>query len=119
MGKLVRQILSKVTRHKLRHTPTGFRFAISDQIGSLDAARWDRATEGSSLFIGRPYLGALESAAPDNLSPRYALICRGDEPVAAVAAQVVGAEGKRWMKEGSVGIAKKVAAGLRARLLVC
>lgn len=119
MTKIVRQLMDKLSNHKTRHQPTGYRFAISDQIASLDPARWDRATAGSSLFLGRDYLGALESAAPDNLSPRYALICRGDEPVAAVAAQVVEAVGKRWMKEGETGLAKKLAAGLKARLLVC
>lgn len=119
MAKLVRKLLEKVTHHKLRRQPTGFHFAIADQIGSLHPARWDRATGGASLFLGREYLQALESAAPANLSPRYALICRGDEPVAAVAAQVVEVQGRRAVKEGDPGLAKKMVAGLQARMLVC
>src|SRR4029078_3049423 len=48
-----------------------------------------------------------------------AAVLRGPDPGAAVAAQVVGSEGKDWMKAGAAGLAKKAAAGLKARLLIC
>jgi hypothetical protein len=119
MAKIVRKILEKVSNHRLRHRPTGFGFALADQISFLDGTRWDRAAAGASIFLGRDYLGALEASRPENLAPRYALISRGSEPVAAVVAQVVGAEGRQWMKGEPRGLAKKVVAGLKARLLVC
>jgi hypothetical protein len=119
MPRLIRKLIEKVTNHKLRHQPSGYGFAVSDRIDSLDPGRWDRVTGASSLFLSRDYLRALESACPANLSPRYALIVRGSEPVAAVSAQVVGAEGKDWMKTGPTGLTKKAAAGLKARLLIC
>ena len=119
MPRIVKKILEKVSNHRLRHQSTGFGFALADQIAFLDAARWDQAAGGASIFLGRDYLGALEKAAPENLSPRYALISRGSKPVAAVVAQVLRAEGKQWLKEEPRGLAKKVVAGLKARVLIC
>jgi predicted N-acyltransferase len=119
MPRIVKKILEKVSNHRLRHRSTGFGFALADQIAFLDGARWDQAVGGASLFLGRDYLGALEATAPENLSPRYALISRGAEPVAAVVAQVLRAEGRRWLKDEPKGLAKKVVSGLKARMLVC
>jgi predicted N-acyltransferase len=119
MPRLVKKLLEKVAHHKLRHQPSGYGFAVSDRIDALDPGRWDRVTGASSIFLGRDYLRALENACPENLSPRYALIVRGSEPVAAVVAQVIGAEGKQWIKPGGKGLAKKVAEGLKVRLLIC
>jgi hypothetical protein len=75
--------------HEERHRPTGFGFALADKVDYLDADRWDTLTKSDSLFFSRRYLRVLEDAAPDNLQQRYALIFRGREPVAAVAAQLV------------------------------
>lgn len=119
MPRLIKKLLEKAAHHKMRHQPSGFGFAVSDRIDSLDPARWDRVADASSLFLGRDYLRALENACPENLSPRYALVVRGSDPVAVVVAQVVGAEGKRWVKTDDAGLARKLAAGLKARLLIC
>ena len=75
--------------HEERHRPTGFGFALADNVDYLDADRWDALTKPDSLFFSRRYLRVLEDAAPENLQQRYALIFRGREPVAAVAAQLV------------------------------
>ena len=75
--------------HKLRHRPSGFGFAFADRIDYLDPAHWDSLANGASVFIQRPYLRTIETHGPANLVGRYALIFRGDRPVAAVAAQVV------------------------------
>ena len=115
----MKRVMETISNHALRHRSTGFGFALSDQIAFLDPERWDRVTGDAPLFLGRDYLGALEASRPENLSPRYALISRGAKPVAAVVAQVVNGEGRRWMKEGTGGPAKKVAARLKVRLLVC
>lgn len=119
MPRIVKRILEKAEHHRLRHRPTGFGFALSDQIACLDPGRWDQVAGTASLFMGRDYLGALEASLPDNLSPRYALISRGSRPVAAVAAQIVDAQGRQWIKADPLCLVKKAAASLKARLLVC
>src|SRR5262245_42206225 len=75
--------------HKERSRPSGFGFAFADRIGYLDGATWDRVTHGSTVYLSRGVLGAIEAHGPENLSPRYAMIFRGDDPVAAMAAQLV------------------------------
>jgi predicted N-acyltransferase len=105
--------------HQERHRPTGFGFALSDSVDYLDAARWDALTRPASLFLSRPYLRVLEEAGPDNLRQRYALIFRGREAVAAVAAQSVLVSAARVRKSSKH---KRVAAPLERleeRLLVC
>ncbi|MCC7011785.1 MAG: GNAT family N-acetyltransferase [Planctomycetes bacterium] len=89
------QLARLAREHRLRHTATGMRFALADRIELLDAARWDAIAAGTSVFLGRKYLRALESALPDNLAPRYALIESDGGPVAAVAAQIVHVHGER------------------------
>lgn len=86
-------------RHAERRRPSGFAFAIADRIGLLNPDAWDAITRGQQFFMQRPILAAMEANSPDNLSPRYALVCRGDKPVAAVAAQLVDISGRRlWQK---------------------
>lgn len=108
--------------HRERHRPTGFGFALADSVAYLDAARWDAASEGSSLFLSRRYLSVVEEVGPANLHPRYALVFRGSEAVACVAAQsaVISAARVRKRKEGARP--SKVAAPLERleeRVLVC
>lgn len=86
-------------RHEERHRPTGFGFALADRIDYLDAAHWDAVASHGSVLMSRPVLRAIETAGPDNLSGRYALIFRGARPVAAVAAQVVSVSGARVKKK--------------------
>jgi hypothetical protein len=76
-------------RHGERHRPSGFGFALADSVDYLDAARWDALTAHDSLFLSRRYLRVLEEAGPKNVRQGYALIFRGREAVAAVAAQAV------------------------------
>lgn len=93
----LRRVASKISeareRHHARHRPSGFRFAIADRVGFLNAADWDAVTGGRRFFLRRPVLNAIERNCPDNLSPRYALIYLEDVPVAAVAAQMVDISG--------------------------
>ena len=105
--------------HRARHRPTGYGFALADCVDYLDAARWDAVAAPRSLFLTRPYLRVLEEAGPENLSQRYAMVFRGREAVAAVAAQCVSVTAARVRKEPQHG---KLAAPLervRERLLVC
>ncbi len=89
LKRLVKAAREARERHKDRHRPSGFGFAIADRIAYVDAAVWDRLTARASIFLRRPYLGALEAAGPENMRGRYAVIFDGSAPVAAVAAQIV------------------------------
>jgi hypothetical protein len=97
-GSLRARLAAARERHRERHRPSGFGFALADSIDYLDASTWDAVSAGQSLFLQRRYLGALERACPDNLAPRYALIFRGRQPVAAVVMQLVTVAGTRLMK---------------------
>jgi hypothetical protein len=89
-------IAGALDARRKRRRPTGCGFALSDRIGCVEPANRDRAASGSSIFLGRPYLRALEAGAPPNPRSRYALVFRDDVPVAAVAAQDVSVDGSRW-----------------------
>ena len=97
-GRLRARLAAAREHHRERHRPTGFGFALADSIDFLDGDTWDALVAGHSLFLQRRYLGALEQACPDNLAPRYALIFRGRQPVAAVVMQIVTVTGTRFMK---------------------
>jgi hypothetical protein len=97
-GRLRARFAAARERHRERHRPTGFGFALADSIDYLDGATWDTLAAGHSLFLQRRYLSALEQARPDNLEPRYALIFRARQPVAAVVMQIVTVTGTRFMK---------------------
>src|SRR5215813_3153664 len=106
--------------HEERHRPTGFGFALADNVDYLDADRWDTLTKRDSLFFSRRYLRVLEDAAPDNLQQRYALIFRGREPVAAVAAQLVTISLARMGKARKYHRAvERPLESLDERMLVC
>ena len=89
LSTLVNKAKNLRERHQERHRPTGYGFALADSVEYLETARWDRATQHDSVFFSRRYLHVLENAGPENLRQRYALIFRGRDPVAAVAAQLV------------------------------
>ncbi|HKP37914.1 MAG TPA: GNAT family N-acetyltransferase [Pyrinomonadaceae bacterium] len=89
LQKLVSKARDLREAHDERHRPTGFGFALADSVDYLDKARWDAVTGSNSIFFSRRYLRVLEDAGPENLQQRYALVFRGREPVAAVAAHLV------------------------------
>jgi hypothetical protein len=82
-------------RHKERHRPSGFDLALADRVDFFDRLRWDEVTAGSTLFLRRDVLGVIERHGPKNVTPRYAMIFRGDKPVAALVAQIVSVSGDR------------------------
>ena len=88
--------------------------ALAERVGEVDAAAWDRLTANSGFFMSRPYLRTVEATRPENLANRYALVYRGREEVAAVAAQRLTVEPRR-VKD----LLSRSPAVLRARLLVC
>jgi hypothetical protein len=120
-------------RHRDRHRPTGFGFALADRVSYLPDRHWDLVTSESSLFLRRNVLQVIEEHGPANIRPRYAMIFRGDEPVAAIAAQIVtitgdrlnsGAREKEKKRPGAMlrrmlaPAARAAQAGLRERMLV-
>src|SRR5687767_12204986 len=109
LKKLVNKARDLRESHKERHRATGFGFALSDSVEYLDPQRWDELTKNNSLFLSRRYLRVLEEAAPENLRQRYALIFRGRQAVAVVAAQRITVSVSRMRKTSKH---KKVAAQL-------
>lgn len=92
-GRNLKSLLSRLTdahaRHRERHKPTGFNFALSDRIDYLEPGHWDAVTKDQSFFLQRPYLRLLEQHTPDNLQQRYAMVFDNHQPVAAVVAQIL------------------------------
>ncbi|HEX4946206.1 MAG TPA: GNAT family N-acetyltransferase [Blastocatellia bacterium] len=117
--KLVHKAKAIHERHRERHRPSGFGFALADSIHYLDAAHWDVATQASSVYLSRSYLRVLESAGPENLRQRYALIFQGRELVAAVAAQVVTINAAKLPKSKAAQTVTKPLERLEERMLVC
>ena len=87
LDKLVNKARRLRDYHQERHRPSGFGFALADRVDYLDPVRWDALTAQSSMFLSRRYLRVLAEAGPENLHQRYAMIFRGGEQVAAMAAQ--------------------------------
>jgi hypothetical protein len=104
--------------HQLRHRPTGFGFALADSIDYLDN-RWDELTAGDSIFLSRRYLRILETAGPENLHQRYALVFRGRNPVAAVAAQSISVSIARARKVSHHQKVARTLERLEEKMLVC
>ena len=133
--RAIRRLKAKIrearANHAVRHRPTGYRFAVADDIRFLNAADWDAAARNGGFFLTRKYLEVLAGHAPENVSPRCALIYDGEIPVAAIAAQVVELAGKRMVRPSTPAkaksllkgaltpIAKKAATMIRERVLVC
>ena len=103
-------------RHRARHAPTGFGFVFADRIDFLDPVRWDAVTLGGSFFLRREVLRVVEQHGPANIVPRYAMIFRGDRPVAVLAMQVVTVTGEHLRRDAVIARAAPKA-GLIRRML--
>ena len=90
--KVVESVRGARARHMARHEPTHAEFAVADRVEFLDPAAWDEVTRDAGVFLGRPYLRALQQAGPTNIRSRFALVYRGGRPVAALSAQIVHLE---------------------------
>jgi hypothetical protein len=118
LDKLVNKARRLRDDHKERHRPSGFGFALADRVDYLDPLRWDALTASSSMFLSRRYLRVLEEAGPENLHQRYAMVFRGNEPVAAVAAQSVSVALSRVSKSSKSKVSAPLER-LEEQLLVC
>ena len=118
LNKIAVKVRALREAHRERHRPTGLGFALSDSIDYLDSSRWDSLTAGASIYLSRPYLRVLEEAGPENLCQRYALIFRGREAVAAVAAQSAVVSAARVKKTSNRRIVAPLER-IEERVLVC
>ncbi|MBI3820148.1 MAG: GNAT family N-acetyltransferase [Planctomycetes bacterium] len=83
------------TRRRARKIRSGFNFAISDSLAALSGEAWDGVTRDGDVWMRREYLSVLENHPPENIKLVFALVMRGREPVAAVAAQIAIITGER------------------------
>lgn len=119
LKKLVTKARDLRARHEERHRPSGFGFALADSVDYLDGERWDNLTADNSMFLSRRYLRVLEEAGPENLRQRYALIFRGREAVAAVAAQRVTLSAAETRKTSKHKTLSAPLEHLEENMLVC
>jgi predicted N-acyltransferase len=105
MSKRLRTLVTKAKTlresHNLRHRPSGYGFALADSVNYLDTSHWDQVIQHDSMFFSRRYLQVLETAGPENLRQRYALIFHGNRPVAAIAAQLITVSLERLRKSSN------------------
>jgi hypothetical protein len=73
-------------------------------------------TAKTSIFLRRDVLRVIEEHGPENIQPRYAVIFRGEKPVAVLAAQIVRVRGEHLKPTGQSS-KSKVSAGLFRRVL--
>jgi len=99
--------------------PTSLQIALADRIGQLDPASWDAASAGQSFFFSRRYLEMLQAVAPENVEPRFALVCRGDEPLAGVCAQVIRVSLEQVASPRTKAVLKGLEDRVTQRVLVC
>ncbi len=117
--KLVNKARDLRASHHERHRSTGFGFALADSVDYLDTGRWDQLAANNSLFLSRRYLQVLEEVGPENLRQRYALIFRGREAVAAVAAQRITISVARLRKTPKHKTVAAPLERLEEQMLVC
>ncbi|MBI3414672.1 MAG: GNAT family N-acetyltransferase [Verrucomicrobia bacterium] len=103
-------------RHEERHRPTGLGFAFADRVDYLDRETWDSVTSEGNLFLRRDVLRVLEQHGPENITPRYAMVFRGDKPAAILAAQIVSVTGEQLRREENVASGKDSSSLLRRAL---
>lgn len=137
MKRVLGRIQESHANHRERRRKSGFEFALADRVRLLSPDGWDAVIAGSSVFLRREVLEAIESSGPRAISPRYALIAEQGRPVAAVAAQMISlggdrlvgeraraasSDGKKSLKakaqEALKGLGRKGATSLKARVLV-
>jgi hypothetical protein len=88
-------IISRYRDQRALRRPSELEFVIADGIDYLNPAHWDAVCAHAGFFFERTYLRVLETAGPENLTPRYALIYRDGVPQAAVLMQLVRVEAAR------------------------
>jgi hypothetical protein len=117
--RAVAKVRQKLERRAKRAAPSGLHCALADRVGFLNPAHWDALTRDGSFFMTRAYRELLELHAPAGMCHRYALVYRGDQPIVALAAQVVEISGNQLANLPDSKLRKKALGQFRARILVC
>jgi hypothetical protein len=95
--------------------------ALADRFSQLNESAWRAVTSAGSFFHSAEYQRAFERFRPPNIEPRFALISRGDEPLAAVCMQIAHMDlsqvggGTRRKKLGLDRLSRRVG----QRVLIC
>lgn len=119
--KLSRGISLNLEERRRLRSPSPLQIAIADRFSQLSEPAWQAATAGGSFFHSAAYQRAFERFRPANIEPRFALISRGDQPLAAVCLQIVHMDlsqvggGTRRKKLGLHKLSTRVG----QRVLVC
>ncbi len=117
-------------RHQQRHRPTGFGYALTDDIDMVRPDHWDAVVAHGSMCLGRPYLGTLARFGPRGVSYRQALIYRGRQPIAAVSTQLIAIAASQVvdgidvdtglpLADATSKLSKAALEKLRPRVMVC
>lgn len=117
-------------RHKKRHRPTGFGYALTDDISMVRPDHWDAVVAHGSVCLGRPYLETMARHGPPKVTYRQALIYRGRRPVAAVSTQLIeiaagqvidGAafDAEDTFADTTAKISKAALERIRPRVMIC
>ncbi len=111
-----------LARARFRRQPAPVQFAFGDRIDFVNGAHWDEVTAHRGALLQRDYFRALQGALPANMDVRYALLYQAQQPVAALAMQLVDVAGTRLAKapdeprKGLRGLAARGAAELGKKL---
>jgi hypothetical protein len=68
---------------------SGFSFELYDSISQLSQSVWDKANTSGDIFLSSAYLTALETAPPENMSFRYAVISKENETLGIAYFQIL------------------------------
>jgi hypothetical protein len=88
MRSITRSLSFALEERRRLRSPTHLQLAIADRFSQLSETAWREVTAGASFFHSAPYQRAFELFRPPNIEPRFALISRGDMPLAAVCLQI-------------------------------
>lgn len=69
--------------------PGPLQLRVETRLEDCGIGVWQRVTRKSPLFMGAPFLLAVEEGLPDTLAPRYAVLSAGQEVVAVLAGQIL------------------------------
>lgn len=78
-------------RRKVSGKPlsSGYTFTIMNSITMIESAIWNKATQGSDLFLSHDYLLALENMPPENMKFRYVIISKGSDTIGIAYFQIL------------------------------
>lgn len=119
--KLSRGISLGLEERRRLRSPSLLQIAIADRFSQLNESAWNEVTATGSFFHSAAYQRAFERFRPPNIEPRFALISRGDEPLAAVSLQIAHMDlsqvggGTRRRKLGLDRLSRRVG----QRVLIC